>query len=142
MHFPSTDLHFEGDAFAANHCGMKRLVHVWLRRGNIILKTSGDWLIHLMNYPERRIAVLHRLDKYSYRKKVIYLVKSLILIDHLSVYTKEMLNAPVYLTVDACSLDMLLDLCNDVPHKRLSRILTECNLVGKLLVYLRLEILK
>ena len=95
-----------------------------------------------MDYSECRITVLYCLYQYSHGKQIIYLVKSLILIDHLSVYAEEMLDTSVYLTVDTCCLYMLLNLRYDISYERFSCVLAQSYLIGKLLIHLRLEILK
>ena len=74
---------------------MKALIHVGLGHCDIVLETSRDRLVHLVNDTEGRITVRDRINYDPDSKKVIYLVESLVLIEHLAVDGHEMLDAPV-----------------------------------------------
>ena len=100
VHFPCSYLHFKGLSCRAYKCIMKRLVHIGFGHSNIVLETAGHWLIHIMNYTKHCIAVPYRINNYSYRKQIIYLVKGLILVYHLFIYTEEMFASSVNRSLD------------------------------------------
>ena len=56
------------------------------------------------------IAVRYRIHQNPDGKEVIYLVYGLVLIDHLLIYTEEMLCPAVYLCLDAGIRNILLDI--------------------------------
>ena len=56
---------------------MKRLIHIWLRGGNIILKSAGERSKHIVNYTECIIAVNHCINYNSYCIYIIDFLKVL-----------------------------------------------------------------
>ena len=100
MHLIGTYLYLKRLSARAYECRVKRLVHVLLRHGNIVLETARYRLILLMYDTKHCVAVRYGIHQNSDGKEVIYLVYSLVLIDHLLIYTEEMLCPAVYLCLD------------------------------------------
>ena len=53
---------------------MKRLIHISLRRGNIVLKSVWDRSEHIVDYTKYVIALSNCIDDNSYGIAIIYLV--------------------------------------------------------------------
>ena len=87
VHLPGPYLNLERNTVAADDSGVERAVHIGLRSRDIVLKSSGHRLEHLVDKSERGVALELGIDDYSHRVEVIDLVKALILIEHLAVDT-------------------------------------------------------
>ena len=100
MHLVGTNLYLKRLSTRAYECRVKRLVHVLLRHGDIVLEAPRYRLVLLMYDTKHCVAVRYGIHQNPDGKKVIYLVNRLVLIDHLLIYTKEMLCPAVYLSLD------------------------------------------
>ena len=96
VHLIGSYLYLKGYAVLAYKSRMKRLIHIRLRHGNIVLETTRYRLIHLMYNTECRIAVLNRIHHNAYGKQIIDLVYGLVLVNHFLINTEEMLNSAVH----------------------------------------------
>ena len=101
MHIIGTYLYLKRLSARAYECRVKRLVHVLLRHGNIVLESARYRLILLMYDTKHCVAVRYGIHQNPDGKEVIYLVYRLVLIDHLLIYTEEMLCPAIYLCLDA-----------------------------------------
>ena len=110
VHLVGTNLYLKRLSTRAYERRVKRLVHVLLRHGNIVLETARYRLILLMYDTKHCIAVRYGIHQNPDGKEVIYLVDSLVLIDHLLIYTEEMLCPSVYLSLDTGIRNILLDI--------------------------------
>ena len=142
MHFKCTDLDFERLSVRADQCCMQRLIHIGLRHCDIIFKSAGDRLIHLMDNTKSCITVLHSIYNDTYGKQVINLINGFILIDHLLIDAEEMLHAAIHLCPDIGILHMLLYLFHDRINKFLTGAFAKSNLFYQIIVNIRLQILK
>ena len=95
VHLICSDLYLKTTARRPDQRRVKTLVHIGLGHGDVILKTPGNGLVHLMYDTECGVTVGYRIDDYPDRKQVIYLVERLILVEHLAVYRHEMLDPAV-----------------------------------------------
>ena len=139
VHFIGTDLDLKGLACAADERGMERLVHIWLRHGDIVFKAARYRLIHLMDHAQSRIAVLHRFYHDAHGKKIINLIQGLILLDHLFVDTEKVLYPSAYRSLDTGLIHMLLYLIHNGPDKGLSGILAQIHLLYQIVIHIRME---
>ena len=117
MHLIRTDLYLKRLSVRPDQCGMKRLVVVWLWHGNIILKSSRNRLIDLMDHSQSRIAITLRIHNNTDGKQIIYLFKLLSLCHHLFINTKIMLGTPINGCIYACLFDMASHLCHNIFDK-------------------------
>ena len=139
MHLIGADLDLKGLARTADQCSVKGLVHIRLRHGNIVFKTAGNGLIHLMDHAQGCITVLHRLHHDPNRKQIINLVQGLVLLHHLLINAEEMLHPSPYGGVDACLLHMLPDLVHNRLYKGLSGVLAKIHFLHQVIIYLRMK---
>ena len=86
---------------------MQRLVHIRLRHGNVIFKPSRDGGIHLVDHAKRSITVFHRINNDAHCKQIVHLIQCLVLVNHLFIYTEEMLHTSVDFRPDMGILHML-----------------------------------
>ena len=66
------------------------------------------------------IAVLNCIYNDTNCKKIVYLVKCLILVDHFLIYAEEMLYSSVYFTRNTRIVYMLFNLCHYIPDELFS----------------------
>ena len=99
VHLPRADLHLKRDAFLADDGRVQRLVHVLLRRGDIILKAVRQRREHVVHNAEHVVAVDDRVNDDAQGEHVVDLVEALALNEHLAVNAVDALDAP--LDVDA-----------------------------------------
>ena len=100
VHLMGPDLHLEGPALRAYNGGVKRLVHVELGHGDVILESPGDGPPLRMQRAERRVAVANRVDQDPDAHQVVDLVEFLPPQDHLLVHGIQVLGPPFYLGLD------------------------------------------
>ena len=141
MHLIGTYLYLKRLSARAYECRVKRLVHVLLRHGNIVLETARYRLILLMYDTKHCVAVRYGIHQNSDGKEVIYLVYSLVLIDHLLIYTEEMLCPAVYLCLDAGIRNILLDIVYQALDVGVALCLSECYLLYQIVICIRIEVL-
>ena len=91
------DLDFERLSVRTKKRCMQRLIHIGLWHCDIIFKSAGDRLVHLMDNTKSCITVLHSIYNDAYSKQVINLINGFILIDHLLIDAEEMLHAAIHL---------------------------------------------
>ena len=139
MHFVGTDLDLKGLSCAANERSMERLVHIWLRHGDIVFKTTRYRLIHLVDDAKSRIAVLHRFYHDAHGKKIVNLIQGLVLLDHLFIYAEEMLHPAAYGSLDARLVHMLFYLRYNGLDKGFSGVLSQIHLFYQIVIHIRME---
>ena len=140
MHFISSDLNLEGLPGASNQRRVQRLIHVCLGHRNIILKTSRNRLVHLVDYAQRRITVLNRIYDNPDSKQVINLVDGLMLVLHLFVNAEEMLDTTVNLSFDSRLFDVLGNLVHDSLNILFALAFAHRDLVHQIIINVRFEI--
>ena len=140
MHIISSDLNFKWLTSLADQSRMKRLIHIRLGHSDVIFKSTWNRLIELMNYTKSRVTILDCSNNDSDSKQIIYLVKSLILVTHFLINTKEMLNSSVYFAFYTSSLDSTANILANVLDVFFSFTFSDGNLIYKIVVDIRLEI--
>ncbi len=93
-----------------------------------------------MDHTESRITVLDGFHDNTHGKQIIDLVEGLVLIDHLLIYTEEMLGASLHLGINMGIFQMLCDLCDDAIDKLFPLTLSEGDLFNQIVVNLRLQV--
>ena len=142
VHLPRADLHLEGDALRADDRRVQRLVHVGLRRGDIVLEAAGDGVEKVMDMAEDVIAVGDVVDDHAERVEVVQLVDRLVLRAHLAVDGVGMLDPPVDRPVDADGGQAVGDLRLDGVHEAVGAVLVLFEIVDDLLIALGIEVLQ
>ena len=142
MHVIGTYLDLERLTGLSDKRRMKRLIHIGLGHGDVILKPSRNRLIHLMNDTKSRIAVFYRRNNDPYSKKIVYLIESLVLIAHLLIYTEEVLDSTVDVTDDSGICNSLSHIGTDILNVFLSLALSYGNLLHKIIVNIGFKIFK
>lgn len=71
MHFPCANLHLERDALFADDRRVQGLIHVLLRRGNVVLKAVRQRGEHIMDDTEHIIAIVDGIDDYAQGEHVV-----------------------------------------------------------------------
>ena len=91
MHLACPDLHFVELAAGTEHRGVKRLVPIRLRLGDVVL----DALLHrrppVMHDAERVVAVRHGVHEDANREQIVDLLVGLLALEHLLVNRPQML---------------------------------------------------
>ena len=142
MHLKCTNLNLKRLSIRSNQCSMQRLVHIWLRHGNVIFKSAWDWLIHLVDDTKSCITVLDCIYQNTDSEQIINLIDCLVLINHLLINTEKVLDSSVNLRLDGRFIHMLFDLLDNIIDKFLSFTLTKCYFINQIIIYIRLEIFK
>ena len=101
VHLPRADLHLEGDALMADDGRVERLIHIRLRRGDIVLEAPRHQIEQVMDVAENVIAVRDRIDDHAKGIHIIKLVDRLVLRLHLAIDGIDVLDAAVDRAVDA-----------------------------------------
>ena len=140
VHLIGTNLDLEGLAAAADQGSVQGLIHICLRHGDVILKTSRDRLIHFMNHAKCRIAILHTVYNNTNCKQIINLIYGLILVLHLFINTEEMLYTTVNLCLDPGIFNMLTDLIHNILNIFFTDTLTHRDLIYQIIICFRLQI--
>ena len=107
MHLLCPDLDFKRLSCRSHQRRMKRLVHICLWHSDIVLESSRNRSIHLMDHSQCGITVLHRVHDDPHSEQIIHLIQRLILVHHLLINTEEMLHSSINLGLDRCILHML-----------------------------------
>ncbi len=142
VHLISPYLYLKGYAVLAYKSRMKRLIHVRLRHGYIVLEASRYRLIHLMYNPECCIAVLDRINHDTHCKQIIDLIYGLVLVNHLLVNAKEMLNSAVHRRNYAIFLKLSLHVIDNLGYKCLSLASDHVHLGSYVIIDIRHNVLK
>ncbi|MNQ88864.1 hypothetical protein D3C85_1041490 [compost metagenome] len=87
VHFVSPNLHLSWFPRRSHNCGMKRLVHVRLRHGNIIFEPAGHRLPQGMNNSQSSVAIFDIIYNNTNRKQIVNLVELLVFRGHFLIYT-------------------------------------------------------
>ena len=103
VHLPRSYLHLEGYALSADDGGVQGLIHIGLRRSDIVLEAARDRLIHIVDAAEHVIALRDIVDYHAEGVDVHDLGELLVL--------------PVHLAVDG--IDILYPLLHDAVYVRL-----------------------
>ena len=137
MHFKGSYLDFKRLPVGTDQSRMKRLVHIRLRHCDVILESSRDRLIHLMDHTQRRIAVLYCVHQDADGKKIIDLVDGLVLVHHFFVNAEEVLDPSGNLGFDPGVVHMLLHLFYDAVDKLLPLALSQRDLIYQIIINIR-----
>ena len=86
VHLARSYLNLKRNAVSSDNSGVQRLVHIRLRRGDIVLESAGDALEQLVDYAEGGIAFKLGINDNSDGVEVVYFVKALVLLEHFAVY--------------------------------------------------------
>ena len=141
VHLESTNLNLERNAVLSDDRRVQGLVHIGLRHRDVVLKTSGNRSVHLVNHAQNRITVPHRLHDNTNGKEVINLVNGLILIHHLFVNGKEMLNSTLNVRFNAAFFDVFPHFLHNRVNPILSCLPLKMHFVRKIIIDFRLQIL-
>ena len=142
MHFIGTDLDLKGLSGGTDQSRVQRLIHVCLGHCNIILETSRNRFIHLMDRSQHRVTVPDRADNDTDSKQIIYLFERFFLIEHLSVNTEEMLYTTVNHTLNTGLMNMAPDFYGDLLYIVFTFTLALLNLGDEIVVDIRIKILE
>ena len=140
VHLKGADLDLKGLAGTADECGVKGAVHICLGHGNVVLEPPGDGLIHLMDHPQGRIAVLHRLHDDTHCKQIVDLVQSLVLVLHLFIDAEKMLDPAVHLSADTGIFNVVADFVHNALDIFLPDAFAHGNLIHQVIVDFRFKI--
>ena len=121
VHLPCADLHFKRHALLADHRGVQRLIHIRLRRGDIIFEPAGDRAEHIVDDAQAVVAVNHRIDDDAHGIDIIDFIKIVVLHIHLAVDAMHTLDAPVNARAGHhlihAGLDARFDLLQEFPPR-------------------------
>ena len=95
VHFFRSYLYFENMSLVGNG-RMQGLIHIRFRRCDIVFKSARNGAEYIVHIAERIVTVIHLFNNDTERVKVIYLVKLLVLIEHLAVYAVNVLYTSRY----------------------------------------------
>ena len=121
---------------------MKRLVHIWLRHGNIVLESARDRGVILMDHSESRITVLDIIYNDPDCEEIIDLVKCLVLVDHLFVDGEKVLRTSLYSRRNPGLLHMPLDLFDEALDIGIPFGLPLGDLLHEIVICFRLKVLE
>ena len=121
VHFPSADLHFKRNTVFADDRGVQRLIHVGLRRGNIIFEPPGHRPEHVVNHAQTVVTVYDAVHNNTNGVNVINLVEVFVLHIHFTVYAVNTLNAPVNFRVFNHGRNAFGNLCLSLLQKLQTR---------------------
>ena len=142
VHFPCADLHLERDALRADDSRVQGLIHVGLRRGDIVLEPAGDGVEEVVDMAEDIIAVGNVVHDHAECVEVIQLVDRLVLRAHLAVDGVCVLDAAVDRAVDADRGQPVRDLRLNGVHEAVGAGLVLFEVVDDLLIPLGIEVLQ
>ena len=127
VHLPGSDLNLKGDtaALLIQNGGVQRLVHVGLRRGDVVLKALGDRGKFVVHDAEHRVALVRGIHDDPHGIDVINLVKVSALHVHLAVDAVDALDPALQKELHALFFQSGLDLFLDVFQKLLPLTLFE-----------------
>ena len=110
VHLPCSDLNLKRNTLVADNRCMKRLIHIRLGSGNIVLEASGNGLEHIVNYSETVVTVDNVVNDNSDGIDVVNLVEALALHIHLTVNSVNTLDSAGNTAVGHNLLDPVADL--------------------------------
>ena len=115
VHFPGADLNFkgEGNAPAADHRGVQRLVHIVFGYRNIILEAAGHLRPQRMAHAQHRVTIRHGIHQHADGDQIVNLIEGLILNHHFAVDAVQMLGAARHFKMHAQVLELLGQFLND-----------------------------
>ena len=113
VHLEGADLDLEGLAEVGDDRRVQRLVHIRLRRRDVVLDAAGDRLPALVDLAEHLVTLVHRADDDAHGGQVVDLVERFILRLHLFIDGIEVLRAAEYLPFDLALVEDVLDLLDD-----------------------------
>ena len=142
VHLPRPDLDLERDALLADNRRMQGLIHVRLRRGDIVLEAAGDGAEQIVDMAEDVIAVRNVVHDHAEGIEVVKLVDGFILGAHLAVDGIGVLDAAIDRAVDAHGGQTLGDLRLDGVHEVVGAFLVRLQIVDDLLISLGIEVLQ
>ena len=142
VHLVRADLYLERGAVGADHRRVKRLVHVRLGHRDIVFEPARDRLVHLVDDAERGVTVADRIDDDPDGEQVVDLVKRLVLVDHLLIDGKIVLDPSGNLRFDPGVYDMLADLTDDLLDKFLPLLFLRADFLDQFLIDPRLPVTK
>ena len=93
MHIPGADLNLKRDTVGSDHGGVKGLIHVLFRRGNIIFETSGDGIEQIVDQSQNEITVIRAVNDDAKRVNIVDLLKRAVLRKEFPVNTENMFDA-------------------------------------------------
>ncbi len=114
MHFGGTNLYFHALAGRPKHRGVQGLVHVGLGHGDVILETPGDRLPGGVNSAEHGITVAHGRNDDAKSDQIVNLVKVDLLLDDFVVDGANVLEPPLYLSIDLMLLQNIVQTLFDI----------------------------
>ena len=121
VHLPRADLHLERDALRADYRRVHALVHVRLRRADVVLEAAGQRLVHIVDDTEHVVAVGDRVHDHAKRAQVKNTVDVELLRVHLAVDAVDVLDAARDGGVHALGLQALADLRAHLAHEFFER---------------------
>ena len=121
VHLPRADLHLERDALRADDRRVHALVHVRLRRADVILEAAGQRLIHVVDDAEHVVAVGDRVHDDAECAEVKNAVDVELLRVHLAVDAVDVLDAARDGGVYAVGLQALANLRAHLAHELFQR---------------------
>ena len=104
VHFFRPYLYLEGDAAFAHHRGVQALVHIGLRRADVILEPAQNGLEQVVDNAQHVVAVRHRVHNDPEGEQVKHIVQALVLGVHFAVDGVGVLHPAVDRGVDALLL--------------------------------------
>ena len=140
VHLKGADLYLKGLSRAADQRGMKRLIHVRLGHGDIILKPPGNRRVHLVDDSQRRVTVLQGVHNNPHREQIIDLIQGLALILHLLIDAEKVFDTAVHLGLYSGVCNVLADLVHNPLNILFPGAFAHCNLIHQVIVDLRLQI--
>ena len=140
VHLVSPYLYLERLSVIAYDCGVQRLIHVWLRHGDVVLEPAGNRLPHGVDDAQNGVAVLDSVDDDPDRYQVKDLIYLLILELHLPVYTVKMLCSAVNIVMKVHIVKRFLYLFDDRIYGFFPLALSQTYLLFQLFEFLRVKI--
>ena len=134
MHLIRSNLDLKRLSCTADERRMKRLVHIRLWHGNIILKTPRNGLIHLMNHTQSPITVLHCVHHDSNRRQIINLIQSFILLHHLFIDAEKMLGPAVNCGLYSSLLHMVTHFFYNLLNEGIPRVFSLIYLLHQIII--------
>ena len=142
VHLARTYLDLERLPAGAHHRRVQRLVEVRLRHGDVIVELTRDRGPQRVYDAERAVARRHVVHDDADREQVIHLVEADALATHLRRDRPEMLGATGELGPDTGLLELGRERLHGLVDVALAHLPPRGQLLGELLVLLRLEVLE
>ena len=94
VHIPCAYLNFKGYALAVDTGGVQGLVHILLRRGNIVLEPVRNGAEQIVHYAKHIIAIINRVYDYAHGVNIIDFLHGFTLLVNFAIYSVNALYAP------------------------------------------------